>query len=139
MNKGFVFVRNSDYEAVYKLKDKVIKSRNYTGSEKEVVCIDDGRVFKSITDVVIFYNALYEIQGLSKSTLSNHLNKGAKFRFFNLTFKYLDEIDEIKDNTSKIIGVCKDRNKFKAYGKRDKSKTAVACRFSQTSRGSSAR
>lgn len=119
MSKGYVFVRGVDYEDCLILKDKPkLKQKVTKGFDKSVECIDDGRIFSSITDCVEFYIGLYDgVRGLSKSTMSNHLNKGAKFRYFNLTFKYTDEELKCVEVNNKIIGVCLDRNGFKSYGK----------------------
>lgn len=127
MTKGYVFVRNSDYKDCLMLRDKPnLSHKKIKRFSKSIKCLDDGRIFSSIIECIEFYTGLLNgIKGLNKSTMSTHLKNGTKFRYFNLTFNYIDEEFKNSKPNNKIIGVCKDRDKFRAYGKINGKQTTL--------------
>lgn len=126
-----VFVRNCDYiKCLERIEsDDFSSEKDSKGLKKSIKCIDDGQIFNSIVDAVKYYNEKYpDIKGISRSTMSNHLNKGSKFRFANLSFSYCDDTTKptIRKSDDKVVGVFKTFNgKFKAWGMENGKQTTL--------------
>ena len=59
--------------------------------KKAIICNETMEVFDSLTDVVRKYK---DTEGISSSTLVNHLKRGSKFRKCKYTFKYYEQDTE---------------------------------------------
>ena len=65
---------------------------------------------------------------LKHCSFNSFVNLGfshAKFRYFNLTFKYVDEELKCTEINDKTIGVCLDGSRYKAYGKLEGRQTTL--------------